>query len=283
MSVNINNGVIAIEVNEHGAELKSAVKNGFEYMWCADEKYWARTSPVLFPFVGGLKDKKYILDGQQYPMGQHGFARDCDFELLEITENSVTYILKSSEETMLRYPFEFTLSIKYTLINSSIKIEWEVKNENKRVMSFSIGAHPAFNLKDKENYFKFDNTNDITYNLIDENGLYVENCRHTLKNDGYVKIESDMFDNDALIIENNQAKEVCLCDSEKNPYVKVKFEAPLFGLWSPAKKNAPFVCIEPWYGRCDRNDFCGEISERDYIINLEAGKVFKAEYEIELL
>lgn len=279
----LDNGIILIEVVDHGAELKSATKNGIEYMWCSDSKYWGRTSPVLFPFVGALKDKKYIVDGQEYSMGQHGFARDCDFELLESTDNSVTYILKSNEETISKYPFKFELTIKYTLIDSIIKVEWKVKNESDRMMSFSIGAHPAFNLKEGDNYFRFDNESDITYNLIDENGLYVQSNRHVLKNDGYVKIENTMFDNDALIIENNQANEVSLCDSDKNPYVTVRFKAPLFGLWSPAKKNAPFVCIEPWYGRCDRNDFDGELSDKDYIINIEPGETFEAEYEIELL
>lgn len=279
----LNNGIISIEVYEHGAELKSAIKDGNEYMWCGDSKFWGRTSPVLFPFVGALKDKKYIIDGKEYSMGQHGFARDFKFELLESTDNSVTYILKSNEETKAKYPFDFALLIKYTLIDSTIKVEWNVKNESDKTMSFSIGAHPAFNLKDGDNYFKFDNANDITYNLIDKSGLYVENDRHILKNDGYVKIENKMFDNDALIIENKQACEVSLCDSKKTPYVTVRFTTPLFGLWSPAKKNAPFVCIEPWCGRCDRNDFKGDISDKDYIINLEDGEMFKTEYEIELL
>ena len=279
----LNNGIISIEVVEHGAELKSAMKNGVEYMWCGDSKYWGRTSPVLFPFVGALKDKKYTVDGKQYLMGQHGFARDCDFELLESTDNSLTYILKSNEETKAKYPFDFTLLIKYTLIDSTIKIEWKVNNQSHKVMNFSIGAHPAFNLKDGNNYFRFDNKKDITYNLIDENGLYVESDRHILKNDGYVKIENTMFDKDALIIENSQANEVSLCDSEKNPFVTVRFTAPLFGLWSPAKKNAPFVCIEPWYGRCDRNDFTGGLSEKDYIINIGERESFEAEYEIEIV
>lgn len=279
----LNNGIISIEIAKHGAELKSAIKNGYEYMWCADEKYWARTSPVLFPFVGKLKDQTYILDGEKYTMGQHGFARDCDFELMDSTENSATYVLKSNAETLLKYPFEFTLTIKYTIVGSSIKVNWQVKNDSNRVMSFAIGAHPAFNLKEGDNYFRFDTTNDIIYNLIDESGLYAKDNKFTLKNDGYVKIENSMFDNDALIIENAQAKEVSLCDSEKRPYVTVKFTAPLFGLWSPTKMNAPFVCIEPWYGRCDAKDFCGELSEREYENNIDAGKIFEAEYEIELL
>ena len=63
----------------------------------------------------------------------------------------------------------------------------------------------------------------------------------------------------------------------------MKFDAELFGLWAPAKKGTPFVCIEPWYGRCDSNNFDGELSEKDYIINLSPCDVFNASYEIELL
>ena len=279
----LDNSIISIEIANHGAELKSAVKDGFEYMWCADEKYWARTSPVLFPIVGSLKDKSYKLDGKVYQMNQHGFARDYEFELIDYDNTSATYNFKDNEETLTKYPFKFNLTIKYTLINNKIKIDWTVKNENERIMSFSIGAHPAFNLKEGDNYFKFDTDNDIVYNLIDEKGLYDKNSVHTLKNDGYVKITDDMFDNDALIIENSQAKEVTICDKRKSAYLKVKFDTELFGLWSPAKKRAPFVCIEPWYGRCDRNDFDGELSKKDYIINLNPHEKFNASYEIELL
>ena len=52
----LENELIAIEVEEHGAELKSLVRKntGKEYMWKADPKFWGRTSPVLFPFVGAV-------------------------------------------------------------------------------------------------------------------------------------------------------------------------------------------------------------------------------------
>ena len=279
----LDNSIISIEISNHGAELKSAVKNGFEYMWCADEKYWARTSPVLFPIVGSLKDNLYKLDGKVYQMNQHGFARDNEFELIKHDNTSATYLFKDNEETLKKYPFKFELIIKYTLINNIIKIKWTVKNKNDKVMNFSIGAHPAFNLKEGDNFFKFDTNNNIVYNLLDENGLLDKNSVHTLENDGYVKITDNLFDNDALIIENSQAKEVTICDKNKSAYLKVVFDTELFGLWSPAKKKAPFVCIEPWYGRCDRNDFDGELTKKDYIINLNPGEEFNASYEIELL
>ena len=279
----LNNEIIEVEIANHGAELKSAVKNGFEYMWCADEKYWARTSPVLFPIVGSLKDKTYKLNGESFFMSQHGFARDCEFECLDYSDTSATYVLEENKTTLSKYPFKFKLTIKYTLIESTIRVEWKVENKNDGIMSFSIGAHPAFNLKPGVNYFKFDTNKDIQYKLIDESGLYNRKNTYVLKNDGYVKITNEMFDNDALIIENKQAKEVSICDCEKKPYLKVNFNTQLFGLWSPAKKNAPFVCIEPWYGRCDGNDFDGELSEREYIINLNPCESFNAHYEIELL
>lgn len=279
----LNNGIIEVEIDSHGAEIKSAVKNKREYMWCGDGAYWARTSPVLFPFVGSLKDKKYTHNGNTYSMGQHGFARDMEFTLEESTASYAKYVLEADGQTFSKYPFDFKLTIEYTLENSTVKIKWSVENKGSVPMYFSIGAHPAFNLKDGDNYFGFDSKTDMIFNLINSEGLYVESDRHTLANDGFVKIENSMFDNDALIFENSQAKEVSLCDKNKKPYVKVKFDAPLLGLWSPAKKNAPFVCIEPWYGRCDRSDFSGTLKDREHSNTLEANAVFTAEYEIEIL
>ena len=116
-------------------------------MWCA-EKYWARTSPLLFPVVGSLKNKAYKLDGKVYPMSQHGFARDNEFELVTCDDIRATYIFKENKETLKKYPFKFNLIIKYTLINNEIRIDWIIENKNDRIMSFSIGAHPAFNLKE---------------------------------------------------------------------------------------------------------------------------------------
>ena len=89
-----------------------------------------------------------------------------------------------------------------------------------------------------------------------------------------------MFDKDALIIEGKQASKESLCTPDKKPYLTVTFDAPLFGLWSPAGKNAPFVCIEPWYGRCDRADFAGTLAEREYGNKLAAGEEYKKEFTI---
>ena len=279
----LSNGIISAEIKNHGAELVSAVKGQREYMWCADAKYWARISPVLFPIVGGLNNKQYRTDGSSYSLGQHGFARDMEFDVVSAENSTAKFVLKSNDETLKKYPFDFELYITYTLIDSSIRIDWEVVNTGKKEMYFSIGAHPAFNLKDGKNYFIFDTDKDIIYSNINSEGLYIDGKTNSLTNNGCVEITTDMFDNDALIIENSQAKQVKLCDENMDAYVSVTFDAPLVGLWSPVGKNAPFVCIEPWYGRCDKEGFNEDFSKKDYIIKLDTGNNFKAGYTIELI
>ena len=60
------------------------------------------------------------------------------------------------------------------------------------------------------------------------------------------------FDKDALILENSQVKEVTLYNKEKKPISVCISTLRWWGCGAPPAKNAPFVCIEPWYGRCDR-------------------------------
>ena len=133
-----------------------------------------------------------------------------------------------------------------------------------------------------EYFFNFDTDKDIEYSLLSANGL-VESEGNVLKNDGsLVPIDEHMFDKDALIIESSDITKVTICKPDGMSYLSVGFEAPLFGLWSPAGKKAPFVCIEPWYGRADKESFEGEISDRDYDNEIAPGESFEASYFIEI-
>ena len=97
---------------------------------------------------------------------------------------------------------------------------------------------------------------------------------------GILAITETLFDGDALVIESHQAQSVALARADGTPYLTVDFDAPLFGIWSPPGKNAPFICIEPWYGRCDRADFSDDWTEREWIELLEPGETFAADYRI---
>lgn len=285
----LENEMMILEVESAGAEIKSLKRksDSREYMWHGDAKYWGRTSPVLFPVVGSLKDKKYRHGGKEYEMGQHGFARDMEFTLSEQTDKELCFVLSANEETKRKYPFDFALEISYRLEGKCVRVGWKVKNEGEEEMYFSIGGHPAFlcpileHTKQSDYYLFFDAANRVDSDVLEE-GLIGEGMKEYPLENGYLKITETLFDGDALVIENNQTKLAALCLPDKTPYLTVRFDAPLFGVWSPVRKNAPFICIEPWYGRADRADFAGELKEREWGNALKAEEVFEASYTIEI-
>ena len=284
----LKNEQIAITVDSHGAELKSLKKlaDDQEYMWCGDGKFWGRTSPVLFPFVGGLKNKEYRFEGKTYSMTQHGFARDMDFELETQTESELWFTLESTEETLARYPFPFILNLGYRLEGSTVAVLWKVENPSEKQMYFSIGGHPAFNCpltegtKQSDYSVSFADTDEIVSTRISEEGLATGCMDIYHLADGHLSLTSNLFDHDALVIEDHQTDTVALCRKDGTPYLTVKMEAPLFGIWSPPGKNAPFVCIEPWYGRCDDEYFDGDLTEREWGNKLVPHQTFEASYTI---
>ena len=87
---------------------------------------------------------------------------------------------------------------------------------------------------------------------------------------------------DTFVLQDAQVSEVAFLKPDKSPYLTVRFDAPVVGLWSPPGKNAPFVCIEPWYGRCDRAYYEGEFRNRDWVNALAPGATFSASYTIEI-
>lgn len=288
----LDNGIISVSVKEHGAELSSIKCNGREYLWQADPAFWKRHSPVLFPIVGSVWDGEYRVNGNVYSLGQHGFARDMDFKLLSESIDSVFYVLESTEETLAKYPYPFRLEIGYKIYGKSVDVIWRVINPTQEELHFQIGAHPAFywpqaddetlkNTSDR-GYFRFDTNKTLTKSVITEKGCVdpKASAEVELSEDGILKIDTTTFDHDALVIEHDQIHAVTLMDNDKNPYLTVKFAAPLVGLWSPPKKNAPFVCIEPWYGRCDRVNYTGEYKDKDWIQVLKAGQTFESVYTI---
>lgn len=99
--------------------------------------------------------------------------------------------------------------------------------------------------------------------------------------DGHLlRLDTHTFDIDTFIIEGSQLTSVALLDRERRPHLTMQFDSPLLGIWSPPRKDAPFVCIEPWYGRCDREGFEGEFRDRDHVNRLAAGQTFEASYKI---
>ena len=277
MRFHLENDYLAISVDTHGAELSSIInkKENKEMLWQGDPEYWGRKSPVLFPVVGKYKNGKTTYEGKEYSLGQHGFARDMEFVIAKKTSNKLTFILESNHKTLEVYPFNFRLTCTFQLVDNKIIVGWEVQNTDNKKIYFSIGAHPAFYCEKSKTVLTM-NSENLKYSLVNADGLYTPK-KYDVESE--FVLHDSIFDNDALIIENSNVTEVSLVDNDKE-YITVKFDAPLFGIWSPTKKNAPFVCIEPWFGRCDAEDFNGDITEREWSNALEIGEKWYKEYEI---
>ena len=283
----LENEFVRIGVEAHGAELRSLVakETGREYMWSGDPAYWGRVSPLLFPVVGAYRDGISRYRGQTYRMSQHGFARDMDFMVTEQSKTEIWFCLTDSDETWEKYPFAFSLEAGYRLEGKSVRVLWRVSNPSGEPLYFSIGGHPAFAAPVREPgkctcYIGLAGADSLIVRGL-HNGLASDTLRRIdLEKGGLLPVTEELFAGDALIVEEHQTGRVQLLDADKKPYLTVAFDAPLFGLWTPPGKNAPFICIEPWYGRCDREDFEGELPQREWGNTLEAGESFQASYTI---
>lgn len=296
----LENDRLKVEVSAFGAELHSIYNKstGFEYLWHGDKSYWGRRSPVLFPIVGKVWNGRMKYCGAEYALSQHGFARDCEFAKLDESQLSrlllkkdgdvqkCGFVLYSNEETKKLYPFDFALYIIYCLIDNCLEVNWIVENRTEGDMYFQIGAHPAFNYRDFDEdadiqgYMKFDRTGKMLLTTLECGGYAARKRREIEVSPDGIVINKSTFARDALVFEK-QLNRVTLCDRNGEAYVEVEFDAPVVGLWSPAKIGyAPFMCIEPWYGRCDDSNFDGDYNEKPYINYLKEGESFRSTYKI---
>jgi galactose mutarotase-like enzyme len=281
--ITLSNSQISVEIKTLGAELCS-VKNKLnrEFMWEGNPNFWDKHSPILFPIVGTLKNNTFYHNNTKYILTRHGFARDMEFTLVEKTENSATFSIQSNSETLLNYPFEFELQIQYTLINTTVEIDYKVVNKDNSEIPFSIGAHPAFALPSNfEDYsLDFEKVEPLEYTLL-ENDLVSQQTEKIHTDTNRVPLTYELFKRDALIFKKLQSNSLSIIEKGK-PILKVHFEDfPSLGIWT--KVGAPFICIEPWFGYSDTTESNGNLFEKEGVIFLETNDTFQAKFSIEIL
>ena len=283
----LKNEMLQIVVSEHGAELQSILDaEGKEYLWQGDPKYWGRRSPILFPIVCGLWDDCYRLDGYEYKMARHGFARDLDFKLINKTDTKVTFALEDSPETHRCYPYHFMLSITYRLDGNKIHVIWHVHNTDNNEIHFQIGGHPAFlipGMKEGDEVkgtVCFDNKGKLERLIGNMKGCIIPGRFDVGSKDGIWHFTEDSFKEDCVIIDKSQVKQVALLDEDGQPVVTIDMKTPCVGIWAPYGKHAPFVCIEPWYGIHDKVEYSGDFRQKYLMNHLQPGASFLSEYTI---
>lgn len=284
----LENESLLVEIAELGAEVTRIYdkETDTEILWEGNPTYWKRHSPILFPNVGKTYQNTVRIGGRKYPTSQHGFARDSVFACRDADEGSASFVLRASKESKKVYPYEFELTVTYRLCKKELEVEWQVRSLSGERIYFTIGGHPAFRFakegETKADYcLRFPDKERLDYILLDPaSGTGVTDVAYQLPLEGGTcPLAEEMFARDALVFDGGQIGEAWLCHKDKSPYVGMRcpgFEN--FGIWSV--KDAPFVCLEPWAGRCDDKGFVGDVSQKPAINSVEGTEIFSRKYTI---
>ena len=258
----IHRGPLEATISSEGAELQSLKLNGREYLWQGDETWWPRRAPVLFPFVGNLRDNRADSAEGEIKLGRHGIARTLEHAIVDPSHGHVTYELCSNEETKKLFPYDFRFSMSYIATTDALQQRFIVTNTGKVPLPFCVGGHPAFNVPVEGSDEAFSDyrlsfsrrwtysapTLDTSTGLLD-----YDNRFPVLNNERTLNLTHELFDVDTIVFENVPDNTVALVGEEGHG-IEVSFDGfDYLGLWSAAN-NAPFVAIEPWTGTATAAD-----------------------------
>ncbi|MCF8408009.1 MAG: aldose 1-epimerase family protein [Crocinitomicaceae bacterium] len=280
--IRISNGFIVADIIPKGAELITLKKvNSENVLWRKKDEIWNRVSPNLFPIVGRLKSDAFFLHGQQYQMMQHGFARDCHFDVLNQEEDRVQFILVNTIDTYLQYPFHFEFVVTYELRGFSIEVTYQTTNLDQKTLPYSVGGHPGFSITGNLNEYSLNFNQLLSLNRSILDGPYYSGKSETMSINKVLPLENSLFVNDALVFKNPPFSSVTLNHDIKGPIVTVSSENwEAIGFWT--KIGAPFFCIEPWWGWADSIHSEGDLMEKAGMHLLEPNEMESVSFIIEL-
>jgi galactose mutarotase-like enzyme len=263
-------------VKAEGAELTSLKDGeGRELLWQA-EAAWPRHSPVLFPIVGRVKDDRLRLGEASFPMGQHGFARDSRFTLVEQDATGCRFLLADSEATRAIYPFAFRFEVAYALHGATLAVTYSVTNPGEGTLPFSVGAHPAFRWPlpggagKLAHRIEFEQEEAGPFFRLNEAGL-IDQAPHALPTHGRtLGLREDLFRPSAMILLNPASRRLHY-GAPGAPVLEVAWQGfGQLGLWM--KPGADFLCIEPWAGYADIAGYEVDLWSKPGIEMLNAGE-----------
>ncbi|MCH5324146.1 MAG: aldose 1-epimerase family protein [Eubacterium sp.] len=270
MELTLTNGNNRAVISCHGAELKSLVIGGRELIWQTDEKYWNKSSPVLFPAIGNVKNNLTTINGEEIKLSKHGFMRDKDFIPTQHGESAADFSYTYSP-VKGEYPFACLLTMSYHLSEDALTITYIVENLDNGTMWYCIGAHPAFACDDLDKCsVKFEYREVAATPVKDADGIFQDGKRvERINGNTLLLLYYDMFDEDVVYFDRLRSHTVTFMDNIKTLAV-ISFEGfETLGLWTPAGKRAPFLCIEPWCGSDDYDTDDGIFEHKRGIQSLE--------------
>lgn len=270
-------------IKYQGAELCSLIgPAGDEVIWQAGPE-WPRHAPILFPIVGRLAGDRLRHLGQDYPLTQHGFARDRRFAVIEQAADVVRLELVDDAATRARYPFEFRLEIEYRVATGLLEIVFRVENPGSKPLGAAIGAHPAFvwplarGIAKSAHRLEFSATESGAIRRLRKGLLDPAPIASPI--DGKVlPLDEALFAADAIILPRVASRHVIFSAPEAEPLGVAWTGFTSLGLWT--KPGASFLCIEPWFGTASPLDFDGEFLDKPDLLLLPPGDAVQFSHSI---
>lgn len=282
----LENQFVKAEFLAMGAELKSfkLKKSDREIMWDANPEYWAKTSPILFPIIGRLKDDAYIYAGKSYSLEKHGFARNKEFQLVKSTAEEILFRLKADAKTLQQYPFDFELLVVYKLQGEKLTCLYEVINNGPQTMFFSLGGHPAFAIGNESTSYStykliFNEDTELKRFKVTEEGFIDMNFNYFSLVNSAISLTHELFYQDALVFRDYKSNQLKIQSDKANEGLIFELnDFPYLGIW--AAKDANFVCIEPWCGLADAEDHNQILENKTGIVSLSPEEKFSRSWSV---
>lgn len=291
MLYQLSNGTIMIHVNSLGAQLESLrhLETATEYMWQREAYAWSQCAPVLFPFVAKLYQDTAWIAGKEYHMKIHGFIQNMEAKSVVRTEDKISFYFHSDAGTLACYPYEFGLTVIFQLSDNTLIQRFRVENPGSNPMSFTIGAHPAFNCplhpgECFEDYCLFIEDTAHVPLLNPDGTLEMDNPRAIPCKNGRIPLSHGLFRDDALVFTDLKTKKAALCHRDTHKGIEMTFTGMNYlGVWSPKHVDAPFVCLEPWMGLPNCKGEERDFSKKPGMICLNPGENHTTGFSVALL
>lgn len=290
--IQLHSGSTSAVIQLKGAQMISFKgRDGREVMWQGDPAVWGNSAPVLFPVCGMPKDEQVIIDGVTYPMAKHGFTRNPEFRVEKQGDDFAELVLTPTEESRPQYPFEFSFHVIYTLRENGFRTDFVVENRSDRVMPFCVGGHPGFivPMEDGAAYTDYQLVfpqAETGRNLLVPGGRLVDGEEIIPFEDGHIlSLRHDLFDErDALVFPSLNSRSVDLVHRQSGRGLRFRYpKMEVLAVWSMPKKNADYVCLEPWHGMPGQVTESGRFDEKPFVTLLAPGRSHQCGYDVELL
>ena len=274
--IRIASDTLTAAINPFGAELSHLEDAaGRELMTDADPAFWKGRAPILFPIVGALNGDVLRLDGREYPMKKHGFARHSLFEVAEQHADRAAFRLRDSAETRTVYPFAFELEVAFALAGATLSVTATVSNPGEASLPAQFGFHPAFAWPlpfgaDRDAHritFEADEPGGIRQ--LNEAGQIKPGERTSPLDGRDLHLRDQLFEHDALIWDPVRSQAVRY-GADQGPALAIAFpDTPRLGVWT--KLGSRFICVEPWHGIADPEGFTGDFRTKPGVFTVAPG------------